>query len=148
MEQELGSIMKYCYDRHPCQVYIKELPQGFKIPSLFFPPPFNFDSPDTTTSYKVSYSLPIKVFGLDSHDASQRANGIADEIRNKRNLIPMVDPDGNPTGQYIRLNKCEVKSIDKGVFQILLTWDSRYRYEKETYQKMGRLFINEKTKGG
>ncbi|WP_035502433.1 DUF6838 family protein [Parageobacillus thermoglucosidasius] len=133
MNPEVASIMSYFYKLFPCKVYTKEVPENFAVPSMYFPEPFSFDSNDTTSTFKKTYNLSVKLFHKDSQKASDEAERIADAIRTKRNLIPLLKPDGAETGDYIRISRIETRIADSGVAIIQLTWDSRYYYEKEQY---------------
>jgi hypothetical protein len=142
MNQEVGSIMSCFYKLFPVKVYDKPVPEGFQTPSMYFPEPFSFDSPDTVSTFKKTFSLSVKLFHKDSQKASDEAERIADAIRAKRNLIPLLKSDGSETGDYIRINRIETRIADSGVAIIQLTWDSRYFYEKEQYTPLQNVGVD------
>ncbi|MGC5326437.1 phage portal protein [Brevibacillus sp. SYSU BS000544] len=146
MFQELGSVVNFCLSKFNAKVYTHNVPEGMVIPALFVPPPAVVDGPDTTITFQKSYTLPIKVFHMDNHEAYLAAEQIADGIRFARNLVPILSEDGNRTGQYLRISLSEVKMIDDGVAQITLKWRSRYHYSKETFMKMAKFYLQERTK--
>ena len=142
LQDEIGSIMKYCHNLHPVKIYPDRIPQNMAIPSMYFPVPIVVSSGDTFSSYRNSYQLFIKVFADSTQLAHGRAHHIAEGIRQNRCIIPTIAPNGDLTGQYIRLNReIQTKALDEGVAQLSLKWDSRYAYDREVYQKMGKFFI-------
>src|SRR5690625_2785265 len=122
--------MAYFYSLFPVKVYTREVPVNFGTPSMYFPRPFSFDGNDTTSTFLKTYNLSVKLFHKDSQQAGFEAERIADKVRSKRNVIPIVDDKGAETGDFIRFTKLETREADKGEFSIVLDWDSRYYYEK------------------
>lgn len=146
-EQELKSIMRFFHERFSvAELHTGRLKQGFKEPCLYFPYPFSFDSPDTLSTFMVSYSMQVKLFHHSDEEANQKAEKIADDIRRQRNLIPLYSKVGNFAGAFVRINRVEVRETDNGVCGITLTWDSRYHYDREEFEKMGELFLNTEVK--
>jgi hypothetical protein len=43
----------------------------------------------------------------------------------------MLDETGSETGDFVRISRVEVRIADSGVATIVLTWDSRYYYDRE-----------------
>ncbi len=130
MNPEVGSIMAFFYNLFPVKVYTKEVPENFVVPSLYFPTPFSFDGNDTNQTFLKTYSLPVKLFHKDAQQADTEAERIADTVRRKRMLIPLINPDGSATGEYIRITRIETRITD-GVASIVVNWDSRYHYDRE-----------------
>lgn len=145
IDVEIGSVMKYIYDAHPCQIYLRGVPADFEIPSVYLPTPFHFDAPDTLRTFLTAYQIPIKVFGADTWAAYNHATEIADAIRTNRHLVPILDEAAAPTGGYIRIKRCDVRGVDgaEGVALLTLQWDSRYEYNRPTYPKMGKFFLKQ-----
>ncbi|WP_368653764.1 DUF6838 family protein [Ornithinibacillus sp. 4-3] len=131
MNQEIGSIMAYMYSLFPVQIYDKELPQEFEVPSMYFPLPTSFGSNDTNQTYLKSYTLNIKVFHDDTNQAYYQAEKLADTIASNREVIPMVDVDGAETGDFIRFNRIETRDGSNGAAMLILNWDSRYYYHRD-----------------
>jgi hypothetical protein len=142
LEQELASVIRFCLNQEPFKkFYTKRMKEGFEYPSLYCPPPQMVGGQDTLSSYLKTYLWPIKVFDKDSEKAVQKAENIANKIMALRFYIPLVDPDGQETGDFLRFKRVEAKEIDDGVAQILLSWDSRYLFERQTYEKMQSLYL-------
>lgn len=134
MHPEVGSIMAYFYSIFPCKVYQKEVPTNIVTPSLYFPTTSDFDSNDTLSTFKKTYTLSVKLFHKNSITAKEAADIIADTVRRKRNIIPLLNADGTATGDYIRVSRIESRIGDSAVASIILTWDSHYYYDKAEVQ--------------
>ena len=134
MHPEVGSIMAYFYQIFPYKVYQKEVPSNIVTPSLYFPTTNDFDSNDTLSTFKKTYTLSVKLFHKDSVKAKEEADRIADSVRRKRNIIPLLNADGSQTGDYIRISRIESRIGDSAVASIILTWDSHYYYDREEVQ--------------
>lgn len=142
LQDEIGSIMKYCHNLYPVKIYPDRIPQNMAIPAMYFPTPIVVSSSDTFSSYRNSYQLFIKVFADTTQFAHGKAYLIGEGICRARFIIPTVCQTGAPTGEYMRLNSdIQIKALDEGVAQLSLKWDSRYAYDREVYQKMGKFFI-------
>ncbi|QNK87749.1 phage portal protein [Sporosarcina sp. resist] len=141
MNPEVGSIMSFFHNLFPVKVYTKEVPENFVVPSFYFPTPFSFDSNDTTSTFMKTYNLPVKLFHKDAQQANSEAERIADTVRRKRMLIPLINPDGSGTGKFIRITRIETR-ITEGVASIIVNWDSRYHYDREDYVALENFKIN------
>lgn len=98
MNSETGSIMAFLYSRWSVPIYERELPDHFQVPSLYVPPPSVFEETDTVSTFKKTYSLNVKLFHLDSVQALDEADRLADAIREARNMIPLLSESGEKTG--------------------------------------------------
>lgn len=146
MNPEVAAIMNYFYKLFPVKIYEKEVPKGFTVPSLYFPAPTSFDENDTNMTFIKVYSLSVKLFHEDSVIANDRAEMIADDIRSSKNIIPMVDPDGAPTGDFVRMSRIETRIGDSGVATIVLQWESSYRYKREQWPVAESIEFNSEVK--
>lgn len=131
LNDEVGSIMNFFYQMFPVQIYDQEIPTQIKTPSLYFPPPSVSDGNDTVSTYIKTYSLNVKLFHKDSQQAHDEAEKVADAVRERRNMIPLVDTAGSDTGDYLRLNRIETRISDKGVAVLVVQWNSRYWYKRD-----------------
>jgi hypothetical protein len=114
-------------------MYDKQVPKGFKRPSMYFPVPFTLDSNDTNVTFKKTFSLSAKLFHKDTVNAETEVEKIADSIRKKRSLIPILNAEGVPTGEYIRFSRIETREVEEGVMTMAFQWDSRYFYNREEW---------------
>lgn len=139
LEQEIASIMKFTLEKagNPAPYY-NRVPEGFLIPSVYFPVPEVTTRGETFRTYALEYMWFIKFFGLDERRAHELAFSVLTAIKARRNLIPLIDTKGQPTGRSFRLKDPELKRLDgtPGVAQITLTWDSRRPYDDPAVQKM------------
>ncbi|OTQ85144.1 phage portal protein [Bacillus subtilis subsp. subtilis] len=135
MNQEVGSIMGYLYKLYPVQVYEKEIPQDFVVPSLYIPPASTVDGVDTVSTFQKSYVLNVKLFHENVQEAHNEAERIADTLRSKRGLIPLIRESGEDTGDFIRLSRIETR-ISDDYASIVLNWTSRYWYEREQHPSL------------
>ncbi|MCY9097438.1 phage portal protein [Bacillus inaquosorum] len=135
MNQEVGSIMGYLYKLYPVQVYEKEIPQDFVVPSLYIPPVSTVDGVDTVSTFQKSYVLNVKLFHKNAQEAHNEAERIADTLRSKRGLIPLIRESGEDTGDFIRLSRIETR-ISDDYASIVLNWTSRYWYEREQHPSL------------
>lgn len=148
LQDEIGSIMKFCYGKNPVKVYADRIPQNMVIPSMYFPAPIVVSSGDTTTTYRNSYQLFVKIFAASSQQAHTTAHYIAEGIRQRRCIIPVIALDGTYTGKYMRLKTdIQTKELDDGVAQLALKWDSRYAYARDVVDYMEKLVQNQLLKG-
>lgn len=135
MNQEVGSIMGYLYKLYPVQVYEKEIPQDFVVPSLYISPASTVDGVDTVSTFQKSYVLNVKLFHENVQEAHNEAERIADTLRSKRGLIPLIRESGEDTGDFIRLSRIETR-ISDDYASIVLNWTSRYWYEREQHPSL------------
>ncbi|RXM10802.1 phage portal protein [Bacillus subtilis] len=135
MNQEVGSIMGYLYKLYPVQVYEKEIPQDFVVPSLYIPPASTVDGVDTVSTFQKSYVLNVKLFHKNAQEAHKEAERIADTLRSKRGLIPLIQESGEDAGDFIRLSRIETR-ISDDYASIVLNWTSRYWYEREQHPSL------------
>lgn len=123
--------MRFFHDLLPVKVYTLSVPQDFKRPSMYFPTPTSFDSSDTVSTFLKTYTLNVNIFHDDSQQAYSAAERIADVVRAKRSVIPLINRDGHPEDGKLRISSIETRVGEMGVATIALQWDSRYNYERD-----------------
>ncbi len=115
LEQELASIIRFILDATTgLTPYYWDVPEGFVVPSVFFPPPVTTSDGDTFTTYALGYEWYIKFFASTDGEAQTSAMTALDAICAARRLIPIIDEQGAPTGRGIRLKDPAVKRVDDG----------------------------------
>lgn len=77
-----------------------------------------------------TYSLNVKLFHLDSVQALDEADRLADAIREARNMVPLLSESGEKTGDKIRISRIETRVGDRGEAVMVIRWSSRYYYHK------------------
>ncbi|MGQ9007018.1 phage tail terminator family protein [Bacillus stercoris] len=130
MNSETGSIMAFLYSQWSVPVYERELPDHFQVPSLYVPSPSVFEETDTVSTFKKTYSLNVKLFHLDSVQALDEADRLADAIREARNMVPLLSESGEKTGDMVRISRIETRVGDRGEAVMVIRWSSRYYYHK------------------
>jgi len=143
LEQEIASAIKFILDSsgNPAPYYWN-VPQDFVVPSAYFPTPEIESSGDTLNSFNLNYSWYIKFFHKNTQSAHELAFAALTEILQNRNLIPLINEDGEFTGKGFRINDPELKKIDDGAVQLTLNWDSRRPYHKNPATKTKKFKID------
>lgn len=131
LEQELASIARFIFDNSGIQsVYYNEMPESFKTPSLYFPVPEVMTRGDTMNSYALMYSWYVKVFDVRSNTAFNKAFLALNAMKQKRNLIPLINPDGTLQGKGIRIRDPRLTKLDTGVVQLQIDWNSVREFQR------------------
>ena len=138
LEQEIASVIRFVLDSVPgITPYYWSIPEGFIVPSVFFPQPELTPLGDTFASYAVEYDWYIKFFASTDEDAYASAAAALNALCAARLLVPLIDETGAAVGGGLRLkDPGGVKKVDTGVVQFALTWDSRRPYNVANYQKV------------
>lgn len=131
--------MKTFHDLFPVTVYDKEVPKNFEVPSLYFPIPTIITGNDTNMTYEKTFSMSVKLFHLDPVIANEKAEMIADEISAKKNVVPIVEEDGELTGDFIRLTQLETRPGEEGFTVIVIGWDINYHYSRKEWPSIDNL---------
>lgn len=74
----------------------------------------------------------MKLFHHDSRQAHDHAERIADAVREARHIIPLIDRSGKGTGDSLRISRIETRIGDSGTASIIIQWNSRYWYKRES----------------
>ncbi len=114
------------------------------LPSVYFPPPEVVSEGDTLSTYGIHYSWYIKFFAANKAGAYALAFQSLEAIRKARNLIPLMDEDGNTIGKGIRLLDPTLRSLDgsPGVAQLSITWESSRPYDTAAARKAAAIHLN------
>jgi hypothetical protein len=137
LEQEIASVIRFVLDSVPgITPYYWSIPEGFIIPSVFFPQPELTPRGDTLLSYAVEYNLYIKFFSGTDEDAYSNAATALNALCAARLLVPLID-ETEAAGGGVRLkDPGGVKRLDTGTAQLTLHWDSRRPYNRVDCQKV------------
>ncbi len=136
MEQELASIEKFVLEAAGSpQPYYWNMPEGFAYPAIYFPVPEITSGGETFSTYNLLYRWYIVCFASTREDAYDLAFAALTSIRASRNLIPLVDEDGELTGKGLRLYDPTCKVIDDCAAQLAISFTSRRPYNRETVEK-------------
>jgi len=147
IERELASIIKYVLDKSEHTVpYYHEIPNGFCVPSVYFPVPEVETGNDTLSTYKLTYIWFIKFFHRNTKEAYQIASKVLKELKSGRNQIPVVNENGVVTSKFFYIKNPDIKTLDSGTVQLTVEWDSREIYTMEAVLKMQRYYIGKYVK--
>lgn len=137
LEQEMAGIAKAVLEaaNNPTPYYNKIL-EDFIVPSIYFPPAEVSSSVFSLSSYCVSYLWFIKVFAIDKNEAFTMARVIMETILKKRCLVSLMNLDGSPTNESLRINTPSIKGLEGDAYQLTVEWDVVRRYEEEIAPKM------------
>lgn len=143
MEQEIASIIKYVLDasENPTPYYYR-VPQGFHVPAIYFPAPEVDTKGNTFHSYKINYVWYLKFLHRHTNAAYEVAIKALQAIKNNRNIIPLVDFEGNQLADGIRLKDTKLKEVEEGAMQLMLSWSSIQPYHAEVLQKAQEFVLN------
>ena len=137
LEQETASVARFVLDAEPgLSPYYWSVPEDFRVPAVYFPPPVFPSKGDTFKTYALEYDWPVKFFASTDEEAQAIAARVMNKICAARLLIPLIDEAGELTGKGLRMKDPELKRADENAYQINLRWDSRRPYNQTESQKM------------
>lgn len=133
LDQELASIIHTVLEaaNNPTPYY-QNVPEGFDVPSVFFPVPEKFAGSSSLSSYEISYMWFIKFYASESADAFIMASNVLEHIVSRRNAIPLYNTDGTLTGKSMRIDFPRIRKIEDGVIQMQIEWNSIRPYHVDT----------------
>lgn len=129
LDQMLGSIKAYFYKLWNVGVYDKELPEEVKVPSMYFPQPNILPTPHTKESYRNNYTMNVQMLAQDSKEAVEKAEMIAQSIRQNNFKIPILNEDGSETGGHLIFESVEVMKMEEMIAQVMLEWYYDFPYK-------------------
>lgn len=141
LEQEIAALVHFLEPLH-LKLYFGELPQGFAIPSAYFPPPEVEGGQFSVSTYENVFTVFVKVFDRTSLESYDMASRIVKAIQSRRKLIPLYDEEGKLTGKNFRIIELGAKNIDAGITQVHMSWKTHAAYDQETYAKAARFFYD------
>lgn len=139
LEQEIAALVHFLEPLN-LKHYFGELPDGFAIPSVYFPPPEVDGDQFSVSTYENLFTVYIKVFGRTSMDSFNIASKIVKSIQSRKKRIPLYDEKGKLTGKNFLIIKLNARNIDAGVTQIHISWKTHIAYDEETYIKANRFY--------
>ncbi len=143
LEQEVASIISFVLaaagNPHP---YYYEVPEQFSFPAMYFPTPELTTRGETFRTYASGYAWYINVMAETTEQAHELGLAALTKLKQARNLVPLIDEAGKPTGKKLRLDDPKLRKIDSGVVQLTIEWTSRRPYDAATPLKMRKPKIN------
>lgn len=137
LEQEIASIIKFILDcsGNPTPYYYN-VPQSFQMPAAYFPRPEITTGSDTLSTYEAAYALYVNFFDRTTEEAYDRALTALEAIKRRRDLIPLIDTDGNRLNKSVRLKNLTLKPIGECAAQLSMEFVSRRLYDVPQNNKM------------
>lgn len=154
LEQEAASVMRYVLEAAGSPApYYHNVPERFQIPSVFFPTPEVTTGPDTFVSYGADFQWHIKFFARTTEAAYEKGKRALTAIQAGRRLIPLLDADGNKTGERLRVYDPSLKALDDkpaglGTAQLSIGWRSRRPYDRDAVLMMRKFHLYFHRKSG
>ena len=143
LDREMSSIIRFTLDNaNNPNPYYWQVPEDFSIPAAYFPQPELSSRGDTLNEYALEFVWFIKFFNETDMAAYMSGYSVLNEIKRKRNVIPLIDERGNLTGRGFRLEDPSLRVIDTGSAQLTIRWDSRRPYHEPDTQKMMTYHVN------
>lgn len=143
IEQETASIIAFIIaaadDPNP---YYCRIPESFVVPAVYFPQPTPTSSGDTLSTYAIDYTMYVGFFCGTEEEANALARRVMELIRRKRNLIPLIDTEGNATGRGVRIKDPSIESVDDGWAQLTIKWTSRRPYDRTEPTAAAKITLN------
>lgn len=137
LEQEIASIIAFALTQagNPSPYYYN-VPEKFDFPAMFFPQPEIRTRGETFRTYAMEYAWYINVLCETTEEAHAKAWAVLTALKRARNYVPLIDTEGEPTGEKLRLDDPSVRPVDTGVVQLTIEWTSRRPYDDPEAQKM------------
>ena len=142
MDQEIASAAKFILTAvgvgiHP---YYWEMKQDFYVPAVYFPTPEVETAGDSVDAYRMSFTWYVKMFATTDDEAHGMAFAAMVAIREARNYIPLYDKEGLAVGKKFRIRDPQIKSVERGVWQLMLRWDSPRPFPTDQNTKKTMVF--------
>lgn len=142
IEQELASIIKFVLDAtdNPAPYY-HNIPEDFIVPAAYFPTPEITTGGETFRTYRMEYDWYIHFIHSTTEDAHAMALRAITAIKESRNLIPLIDMNGNRLQDGIRISDPALRTVDRGVVRLAIRFVSRRPYERANGTKAKEFII-------
>ena len=146
LEQEIASAIKFILESAGGPTpYYHNVPQGFLVPAVYFPPPEIISAGDTLLTYSLEYSWYVKFFHRTTQKAQALAFAALTALQSRKNVVPLIDETGKATGRGFRMMDPLLKPLDNAA-QLTLIWKSPRPYNVNPSQKMMTYDLNMATK--
>lgn len=149
IEQELASVIRFVLDNAgDVYPYYWNVPESFRYPAVYFPVPEAVTGGETMLTYNVDFTLYVKFFSATTQEAYGTGLNVVNAVRADRNLVPLVNEDGETLKEGIRVRDPALKVLDDGAAQMSVSWRSRRPYNGVEAEKMMKFVVNWKYRTG
>lgn len=122
------------------------VPENFRIPALYFPPPEETPGNWTLNGHETTYTVFAKVFAATREAAMELADAIAQGIMAGRRFIPLLGADGTETGNLFKVDPPDARIVDEGVAQVTLAWKAVRQYREEDADMIAEIEIHKEVR--
>lgn len=126
--------------------YDDVMPESFRVPCVYFPPAHASPGGSAFNSYEARVTIYAKVFAGTRRQAGEIAEAISAGIMEKRQRIPLLNPDGTESGETFKVEPPDTSIIDDGVAQVVLTYSLYKGYYEEEATGVHEIIINQEIK--
>ncbi len=121
--------------------YFGEIPEGFAIPSLFYPTPETISRGYSTEGYEKESTIYLKVFDKTSMDSNHIAQQIVDGIMQAERNIPIYDDEGELIGRDFHIYTVNSRNVETGVTQIEISYKTQTTYVEPEVTKAVNIYV-------
>lgn len=133
LEQDLASAIRFIQDNatEGTEFYFGEIPEDYKVPSIYFQVPYSLGSKATLRSYKTKVTLNVWFMAGTTWDAQSDAAGMMEKILLNDCVFPLISTSGNKLKAGLRISDPETKKIENGIAQLTFSFNSYFYPEKD-----------------
>ena len=143
LENLIASITKeMCVISNINKVYFDEVEENFTTPSICIPSAEQIPKGDTLTSIGFDTSIFFKIYADSTNKAIALAEAITLQISKQKNLIHILNIDGDKTGETFRLKSIDCKKADIGIAQIYIRFETIFSYDVDTSPNVAKIIWN------
>ncbi|MCM1295969.1 MAG: hypothetical protein NC311_10545 [Muribaculaceae bacterium] len=142
LEQSMASVAAYILESLDEKVacYFEAVPENFKMPSIYFPPPEIEAQGMTLEDFRRIHIMYPVFFGKTLTQAHRLASMADNRIHVYRHAIPLLE-DGDPptaTGRYLHAHDTNVRILDEdnATVQLAITWHTHHKYYRPDTTKI------------
>lgn len=119
IEQELAAIVSFLSENsgENVEYYFSQIPEDFKVPSIFFPVPESTCKKVTFSTVKTELVWRIRFLGVDDTQAYNMAASNQQAIILLGNAIPLYDLQGEAIGR-LKVGYPHISKLGVGIVQM------------------------------
>lgn len=145
MDQYTASLARACLGFSGIETfYTENLPEGLRLPCLYFPPAESDPASWALDSFEASYSIYANIFAPTRNEAYGYAERIVCGILLERCRIPIYRQDGSESGEVLKLDKPAARIIDEGAAQVSLRYRLHVPYSTDEAELVQHYYIKNK----
>lgn len=133
LEQGLASAIRYIQDNtaEGTEYYFGEIPEDYKVPSIYFQPPYTTGDKVTLRSYRTRATLNVWFMNAQTWDAQKLAHDMMECIMLDDCIFHIVNVEGEKLEKGLRVTEPETRKIENGIVQLAFSFDAYFHPEKD-----------------